>query len=512
VIGIASNLSSLRGQRALAAHTREVEQASARLGSGMRVNSARDDAAGMAIASQLNSNARIANRAVLNITDGISALETAFSATNELTAIVTRIAELAEQSANGTYSRQQREALNREAQALRNEYIRTQESTEFNGVKLLNGSSSQLNLQIGIRGDSNSALSVGIPGSAGSSAVTDRAAVLDGAGASFDVSHDDNHMWRGGAFTIEATVNISSADSDNGYIVSQPWHSSGEYNYSFGYHPSGHLFFMSWGDDGLGGSLTQYFSSTQTITKESWQHVAVSIGEDKSVRFFIEGAKVFEGALAANFNTRPVSLPENPSGLAIGTVHPTGGGGPYGSIHNVQGSVDQVRITHEQRYTDSFNPSSIMTTVDDRTALLVDFNVSNLNDVTDRSRHGATITARHGPTLGNGVNALVSTIAGIDLSFRTDALDALDYAQTLINDLSQTRGQIGASVSRLMSAQRAASELEMKSREAMGRIVNVDIATESAAYIAAQIKQQTASALLAQANQQPALALTLLRG
>lgn len=510
MVSLISNLASLRAQRSLSDHTREVEKVGGRLSSGLRINTASDDAAGLAIATQLNANSRVANRARLNISDGISALETALSATDSLTSIVTRIGELAEQAANGSYSRTQREAINREAQALRREYIRIQESTEFSGINLLDGSSTDLTLQIGIRGDNNSNLAVGFQSNLGGDFTTDRSGYFDGVNDSLEVEGNLDRFWRGGAFTIEATINLSSSEVDAGHIVSQAYNGTGEYNYRFGYNADGTLFLESNGDDGFGVITGQSFNSNRAIARDTWQHVAVSIGDDRSVRLFINGENVGGGSLSPGFTPRAMIAAEGPVGTAIGTVYPTGEGGAYPTASNFQGQIDQVRVTKEQRYPTSFDPSSIMQVVDDKTVLLITFNASTTSGVTDQSKNKSQIYFRNGTTLVDGVNASVRTIAAFNLTLRTDALDALDYTRSLLESLSQVRGVTGASISRLMSAQRTTSDLDITSREAAGRIVNADIASESSAYVNAQIRQQTASALLAQANQQPAIALRLL--
>lgn len=137
-IGI--NISALNAQRRLGEATDALADTYTRLSSGLRINKASDDAAGLAIAADLNNRSRVYTQGIRNGNDGLSLLSIADSAIESLSSVVTRIRELANQSANGAYSNEQRQALDAEAQALRAEYFRIANSTSFNGTKLLNGS------------------------------------------------------------------------------------------------------------------------------------------------------------------------------------------------------------------------------------------------------------------------------------------------------------------------------------------------------------------------------------
>ena len=139
-ISIASNIASLTAQRRLGENSQELSKTYEKLSSGMRINHASDDAAGLAIASGLNTNTRVYQQGVRNLNDGISVHNIADSALGELTNVVTRIQELAEQAANGTFSAKQRASIDTEAQALAKEYSRIAKSTQFNGLNLFDGS------------------------------------------------------------------------------------------------------------------------------------------------------------------------------------------------------------------------------------------------------------------------------------------------------------------------------------------------------------------------------------
>lgn len=148
-IGLGSNIASLKIQRSLSDSSRVLSSTLERLSSGIRINRASDDAAGLSISTALDADVRVFNQGIRNANDGLSALNIADGALESLGLIVTRIQELAEQSANGVYSSKQRQALDLEAQALSDEFTRIIEATEFNERKLLDGSFTEVGIQVG---------------------------------------------------------------------------------------------------------------------------------------------------------------------------------------------------------------------------------------------------------------------------------------------------------------------------------------------------------------------------
>ncbi|MDO4681543.1 MAG: flagellin [Lautropia sp.] len=145
---INTNLISLNAQRNLAGSHDMLARSVQRLSTGQRINSARDDAAGLAIAERMNTRIRGANAAIRNASDGISLLQTAEGAMARISDMGQRMRELAVQSANATNSDTDRAALNEEYQALGTEIKRLIEGTEFNGIRVL-GQGIALDFQVG---------------------------------------------------------------------------------------------------------------------------------------------------------------------------------------------------------------------------------------------------------------------------------------------------------------------------------------------------------------------------
>jgi flagellin len=157
-ITLGSNIASLQSQRRLATATDALSRTYEKLSSGQRINRASDDAAGLAIADSLRANQRVATVAIRNANDGISTIAIADSALGEIGNVLSRLAELSEQSANGVFSTTQRSALSNEFVALASEVERIATTTSFNGVKLLSGGNS-VTLQVGFDSGSTSQIS-----------------------------------------------------------------------------------------------------------------------------------------------------------------------------------------------------------------------------------------------------------------------------------------------------------------------------------------------------------------
>jgi flagellin len=146
---INSNIMSLNAQRNLSSSSADLATSLQRLSSGLRINSAKDDAAGLAISERFTTQIRGMDQAARNANDGISLAQTAEGAMAEIGNNLQRIRELAVQSRNATNSATDREALNKEAQQLKAEIARVAEQTNFNGVNLLDGSFADQVFQVG---------------------------------------------------------------------------------------------------------------------------------------------------------------------------------------------------------------------------------------------------------------------------------------------------------------------------------------------------------------------------
>ncbi|MBL8750791.1 MAG: flagellin FliC [Planctomycetes bacterium] len=150
-----TNVASINAQRNTAQVTTRLARNYQRLSTGLRISTAADDAAGLAISERLRSQVRSLQQASRNANDGISLVQVGEGALNEVSNILVRLRELTVQSANGSVSNADRDTLMEEFGTLVTEINRIAQSTEFNGIKLLDGSASTVVFQVGINTNAN---------------------------------------------------------------------------------------------------------------------------------------------------------------------------------------------------------------------------------------------------------------------------------------------------------------------------------------------------------------------
>lgn len=207
---INTNVASLNAQRNLSMSQGSLATSLQRLSSGLRINSAKDDAAGLAVSQRMNSQIRSLNQAVRNANDGISMLQTAESATNEIQSMLQRMKELGTQAANDTISGSERKYINTELQQLKDEINDIAEKTTFNGQKILSGA-------LSTKVDATTELNVG--SAVGAAAITsiDVSSAKAGTTYSFtgDTTSDTLTLSDGNGNTQTLSVSALSADSTN---------------------------------------------------------------------------------------------------------------------------------------------------------------------------------------------------------------------------------------------------------------------------------------------------------
>mgnify|MGYP000191627318 CR=1 FL=1 len=326
---INTNVASLNTQRQLMQSGNALDQATERLASGNRINSAKDDAAGLAISNRMTSQIRGLDQAVRNANDGISMIQTAEGALQEGTNILQRMRELAVQSANGIYSDSDRSTLNAEVQQLKTELNRIAEETTFNGQALLDGSLKNTLLQVGSEQNQTISVSVNsfstsnlggasgdIVGEATAAGLGDLQA-LDTAGDL--VINDTNISALDGATTLNEALGIINSDLEgNGAEVSAQVYVEGT---SVG---SGSLVT---GTDRLDITVTDGNGETQTTQisgTSSLEELAEKISEETSITARVNDAGrlelIAEGATSVQVANGAGDALTN-SGLAAATTN-----------------------------------------------------------------------------------------------------------------------------------------------------------------------------------------------
>ncbi|RKZ13213.1 flagellin FliC [bacterium] len=171
-IRINTNIASVNTQRHLYNNTLSFQKSMEKLSSGLRINRAGDDAAGLAISEGLKSDIRALDQAGRNAADGISMVQTAEGALDEVSNILVRMKELAEQSVTGTLGDTERAYLDAEYTALTEEIDRISNAAEFNGMMLLDGTGGAVDIQVGITSSANDRVTVDLAADMDSTALT----------------------------------------------------------------------------------------------------------------------------------------------------------------------------------------------------------------------------------------------------------------------------------------------------------------------------------------------------
>jgi len=224
-VSLRTNIAAIQTQRRLSDNTRALGQSSERLASGLRINHAGDDAAGLAISESLKADTRVFNQGVRNLNDGISLLSIADETIGELSNIVIRIKELAEQASNGIYGPTQRKALDAEAQALSKEFSRVAQSTSFNGKTVLTADFGSVTLQGGY--GANGGIQSSLGGAAGTGAFAAPTTYVIGSGRKMATGDLNNDGFLDLISGVAATIQLGRGDGTFGSAVSYAMESSG---------------------------------------------------------------------------------------------------------------------------------------------------------------------------------------------------------------------------------------------------------------------------------------------
>jgi flagellin len=202
-ISVGTNPTSLNAQRNLGSTQRSLAGNLARLSSGLRINQAADDAAGLGVSERLKSQIRGMSQASRNANDGVSMIQIAEGAMNEQAGILTRMRELAVQASNGTLGTEERGYIETERAALTEELDRISAVTEYNGVAMLGADAGDIEMQVGIRGTADDRISVTF-------------AATDSAGLGVDaVNFNDAAAAQGSLDAIDNAINELSLNRAN---------------------------------------------------------------------------------------------------------------------------------------------------------------------------------------------------------------------------------------------------------------------------------------------------------
>ncbi|MFD2366373.1 flagellin [Pseudoduganella sp. GCM10020061] len=487
---INTNVSSLNAQRNLSGSQSALATSLQRLSTGLRINSAKDDAAGMAIAERMTSQIRGNDQAARNANDGISLAQTAEGDLAQIGTNLQRIRELAVQASNASNSASDRKALNEEATALISEIDRVANNSSFNGNKLLDGSFTAQTFQVGANNTAQDRISIASIASAKSNSLG------VGSGSSYSTTMTTAGTMTSAAFTAGG-VTI------NGYSV--------------------------------GASSSDGVSSVNADGSAIAKAAAINaISAQTGVTAQVQANKV-EGAVAgtpatgwAGGATDFVKI----NGVDIGAVDGDASAVVLGS--NLAAAINKVSNQTGVTASVATDGKVTMNAADGRN---IDVELggaattatTGLTDATTVGSFKLVSTSKSGITLGgteaaaagalgiaSGYTAATETVgagvSSLDLTTASGAQSALSTIDKALATVNSSRASLGAYQNRFASVVSSLQTTSENLSASRSRIQDADFAKETATLTRGQILQQAGTAMLAQANSLPNGVLSLLRG
>lgn len=508
---INTNVSSLNAQRNLNKSQGALQTSLQRLSSGLRINSAKDDAAGLAISNRFTTQIRGLNVATRNANDGISFAQTTESALDEITTALQRIRDLAVQSANDTNSASDRQSLQAEVDQLVSEIDRIAGTTTFNGAKVANGSLRTLNFQVGanagetvsVKGVDARASALGSqPGAVqftfdgGNAAGASQTALEIRIGSSTNAtSVDVLSAANGGSITGASATNLQDTESDD---------------YGSGFAKSLAERINRLREDGVEGLEGVYATAKTTF---DYQDVTGTAAADA----YVGAGSLANGDLVINgVDIGPVEVQEKDANGALTKA--------INAKSDVTGVTASIDANGRLVLTADDGRDIVVDATDAAADILFDGGDNgNIAALTDAVKTGElTISAQdtinidtetgslaNSDTTDDNIQA-VGTIANADITTVEAANITIESVDSALAQIDAFRADLGAIQNRFESTIRNLSAVSESLAAANSRIKDADFATETAELSKNQVLQQAGISVLAQANALPQQALSLL--
>ena len=490
---INTNVSAIAAQNSLRTTGLNQSTAMERLSSGIRINSAKDDAAGLAISTRMTANIRGLAAAIRNANDGISLTQTAEGSLASISDNLQRIRELAVQSANSTNYSTDRAALNAEAAQLVSEIDRVASNSTFNGIKLLDGSYQDQSLQVGAGNEANDRISVSIASAKSSSLGV-------GGGSSYNTSIT--------SAAVGATAMLSGGLSINGFVVGAS-NTDGV---------------SSTGSDASGIAVAAAINAVSgqsavvaTVQKTQLAGTTVADGAQAALAsgaVLINGVNI--GAIEAAASpvargaqmTAAINAKSGQTGV-VATFSTTTGAVNLSALDGRNIAITATTGTTQTGTGLTFTEGADVTTITRSTVKLASSNAAGITiaGITAASLTASGLTAGYSASTATA-GAGVSTI---DLSTAAGSQTALSTLDKAINSITDSRASMGAYQNRLTASVANLENSSMNLQASRSRILDTDYAKETTNLAKAQIVQQAATAMLAQANQSAQSVLALLK-
>ncbi|MDH2237662.1 flagellin [Pigmentiphaga sp. GD03639] len=471
---INTNIASLNAQRNLNSSQSAVNTALQRLSTGLRINSAKDDAAGLAISERMSTQINGLNQAVRNANDGISLAQTAEGALSQIGTNLQRIRTLAVQSANSTNSADDRASLQKEVAQLAAEIDRVAKDTDFNGTKLLDGSFAAQKFQVGAN--------------AGQTITIDKIADAKASSLGQYSGYSGTNLTIGTASDTAAargTVQFGTGGSVNlGTIANDAKAIAAAFNSAgiTGLTVTANATKVA----AIATQTTGTAASTSTFTLNGASLTLTSTGNQATDRAntvtAINALSATTGVRATDTGGGVALEAADGRNITFGTATGTAALSDFGLDASTSTTGASLNISYKA-------PTGVTGGI----------------SISGETAGGFTVATTAFTSMGTALNAIdISTVAGA-----TSALDSLDAALTTVSNARADLGAIQNRFTSVVSSLETTSENLAASRS---RIQDADFAAETASLTRGQILQQAGTAMLAQANSLPNNVLTLLRG
>jgi flagellin len=492
---INTNNASIATQRSLYSSSTMLETSIQRLSTGKRINSAKDDAAGLAISERMTTQIRGMTQAISNASNAVSLAQTAEGALGTITESLQRIRELALQSANDVNSATDRVALNQEATQLLQEIERTATQTTYNGRVLLDGTFTAQQFQIGAEANQTVAVTLGSARltNLGVNTVTTGngvASFIDDAVAAAATLPAANFMTAQN-LTVQGSTGAGNVILNTGMTAQQIAQQVNTQSNVSNVTATARTIatFGGLSANAAGGAVTFDLHGSNTTAVR----ISATVANTANLQSVADAInlKSSQTGITASSNGSLVTLTSN-DGYDIGVAN-FAGGAAGNQTATFQGQGPTSRTLTELAVTDS-----------SRVGGRVTFNSSEGFNVTSNVTTTFINTAGHSGSL--------SALSTLDISTSAASNSAISVIDGALSQLNGQRAGLGATQKRVTQTISNLQNIHENLSAARSRLVDTDFAAESSALTRAQILQQAGTAMLAQANATPNQVLSLLRG
>ncbi|MCB5194784.1 flagellin N-terminal helical domain-containing protein [Deefgea salmonis] len=479
---INTNVPSLTAQNNLSKSQSALSTSLQRLSSGLRINSAKDDAAGLAISERMTSQVRGLDQAKRNSNDGVSMSQTAEGALSSSGDILQRVRELAVQSSNSSNSSSDRQAIQAEVNQLTQDLDRISTQTAFNGTKLLDGSAGTLNFQVGANANeliSASGANFRTTNYGNNQVTNDQKAVASGSSVAAGAVVVAGYLGSKSVTTVlgdtakSIAQNVNQATSDTGVTATAKTLSSLKLGQNEAYS------FSIVSDNPAASPVTIAFSTGATADASGYASAINNINAQSS-----------KTGVVAEFDKVNSSIKlTNSTGNDIKITN--------GATANTKFDVQSYTTTGTLTAAYDGKGAAAVAIVNGT----VTFDSENSFKVTDTSGLQGTNTA-----------SKLNSVAGLDVTSFANAQDAIKTIDSALASVNNQRAKFGALQSRFEVAIGNLSTTSENLSASRSRIRDADFASETASLTRNQVLQQAGNAMLGQANALPNQVLSLLRG